>query len=94
MGDLNIDLFKSNYDFETTFYSQNLIPTVSGATHEKPGCRPSLIDNIFVNNTGNLHSSGILENRVSHHYPIFCFMDYCLSHKADEVIKCPKYDYC
>ena len=93
MGDINIDLLKDSREFETTFYSHNLIPTVSGATRQKPGCTPSLIDNIFVNSTGNLLNSGILENKVSHHSPIFCFMNYCLSSNPEEV-KCPKYDYC
>ena len=71
-----------------------MIPTVSEATHEKPGCRPSLIDNLFVNSTGNVLSSGILEYKVSHHSPIFCFMDYYITPSIGEEIKCPKYDYC
>ena len=94
MGDLNIDLLKNNPEFETSFYSKNLIPTISGATHEKPGCTPSLIDNIFINCSENLISSGILENKVSHHSPIFCFMNHFLPPENDEHIKCPKYDYC
>ncbi len=38
MGDLNIDLLKGSQKFETSFYSHNLIPTISEATHEKPDC--------------------------------------------------------
>ena len=95
MGDTNIDLLKGNQEFETLFYSHNYIPTVSGATHQKPGCAPSLIDNIFVNNTGNFLKSGILESKVSHHSPIFCFMDYSIPVQNEENNKCPpKYDYC
>ena len=48
MGDTNIDLLKNNQEFETTFYSHNFVPTISEATHEKPNCIPSLIDNIFI----------------------------------------------
>ena len=94
MGDINIDLLKRNQEFETTFYSSNLIPTISMATHEKPGCIPSLIDNIFVNSPENLLNAGILENKVSHHSPIFCFMNHFVALKNEEGIKCPKYDYC
>ena len=32
MGDLNIDLLKRSDEFETTFYSRNIIPTISEAT--------------------------------------------------------------
>ena len=43
--------FKTNSslasEFEEMMFSKNLIPTVSQATHERPGCKPSLIDNIL-----------------------------------------------
>ena len=73
IGDFNIDLFNQNSEFEQTIYSHNLIPTISIATHEKPGCNPSLIDNILVNSSCGVLKSGVLENLVSHHSPIFCF---------------------
>ena len=92
MGDTNIDLLKSNQEFETIFYSHNFVPTISEATHEKPNCTPSLIDNIFINSTENLLNSGILDHKISHHSPIFCFMNYSLLQTAEDV-KCPKYDY-
>ena len=97
MGDLNIDLFKATKDsqeFQTSFYSKNLIPTISEATHEKPGCEPSLIDNILINCSENLISSGNLESKVSHHSPIFCFMNHFLPLENDDQVKIPKYDYC
>ena len=64
------------------------------ATHEKPGCTPSLIDNIFINSSENLLNSGILESKVSHHSPIFCFLNDFTPPKNEEEIKYPKYDYC
>ena len=94
LGDFNIDLLKNNKEFETSFYSYNIIPTISLATHEKPGCVPSLIDNIFINSTENLIYSGALERKISHHSPVFCFMNICTPIKVNEQIKCPKYDYC
>ena len=94
MGDFNIDLLKQCQEFETSFYSYNLIPTISLATHEKPGCSPSFIDNIFINSSENLINSGTLEEKISHHSPIFCFMNYFLPTSDDSQPKCPKYDYC
>ena len=97
MGDLNINLLKDDTDsheFQTSFYSKHLIPTISGATHEKPGCEPSLIDNILINCSENLISSGILERKVSHHAPVFCFMNQFLPPETNEQVKFPKYDYC
>ena len=46
-------------------FSINLIPTIFLAIHEKPGCTPSLIDNILLNSTKNLIASGVLQSRVS-----------------------------
>ena len=89
---MNIDLLKSSQEFETTFYSNNFVPTISEATREKPNCTPSLIDNIFINYTGTLINSGILEHKISHHSPVFCFMN-CNLPQTAERIKCPKYDY-
>ena len=54
-GDFNINLLSSSCkSFEEIMFSNNLIPTISLATHEKPGCTPSLIDNILLNSTENL----------------------------------------
>ena len=94
LGDFNIDLLKDSRTFETSFYSNNIIPSISIATHEKPGCIPSLIDNIFINSTENLICSGILDRKVSHHAPLFCFMNLHEPLKKEEKIKIPKYDYC
>ena len=74
MGDFNIDLFRPNNEYESTIYGNNFIPTIALATHEKPGCTPTLIDNILLNSTGNLITAGVLENRVSHHSPVFCYL--------------------
>ena len=65
MGDFNIDLLQPNTEFEGTLYSNNRIPIITMATHDKPGCKSSLIDNIFINTSSSLHSSGILEDITS-----------------------------
>ena len=74
-GDYNIDLLSRGSDeFEQSIYEKNLIPTISIATHEKPGCKASLIDNILTNSTGKLLLSGVLKSRVSHHFQIIMSM--------------------
>ena len=94
MGDFNIDLLQPNAEFESILYSNNMIPIISMATHEKPGCKPSLIDNIFINTSECLECAGILEHKISHHSPVFCFLNYCKPPIKEEENKCPKYDYC
>ena len=52
-GDFNVDLLQSSSSpFEQIIYSNNFVPTISLATHER-NSTPSLIDNILTNSTGN-----------------------------------------
>ena len=71
-----------------------MIPVISLATHEKPGCAPTLIDNILINSTESLIGAGVLESRVSHHFPIFCVVDCNASREESSDAVNPKYDYC
>ena len=77
LGDFNFNLFdaSSSNSFENSLFCNNMIPVISLATHEKPGCAPTLIDNILMNTTENLVGAGVLESRVSHHFPIFCIIN-------------------
>ena len=78
LGDFNDDLFRpDSQKFEHTIYSNNMIPLISLATHFKPGCNPSLIDNILTNSSENIKMTGVFESGVSHHHhhPIFCFFE-------------------
>ena len=96
LGDFNFNLFDSSTSsgFENSIFCNNMIPVISVTTHEKPGCAPSLIDNILTNSTDNLIGAGVLESRVSHHFPIFCIVD-CNSPKEETLdANLPKYDYC
>lgn len=93
MGDFNINLLANATEFENTIYASNLIPTISIATHEKPGCLPTLIDNILTNSTDNLLVSGVLESRISHHFPIFCVLDCPIKTGKNKSTSPPKYDY-
>ena len=94
MGDFNIDLLKPNSDFESSFYCNNMIPIISIATHEKQECKPSLIDNIFINTSETLEIAVVLDNKISHHSPIFCFLNHCNPSIQVNELKSPKYDYC
>ena len=96
-GDFNLDLLAQGRnigEFEQTIYSNNLIPLISIATHAKPGCNESLIDNILVNSTERVLGSGILESKISHHNPIFCFISCNIKESQNDTKPKPKYDYC
>ena len=92
-GDFNIDLHKPNNEYENLFYSHGYIPTISIKTHEKLGCTPSCIDNIFVNSWEAVSRTGVLCNRVSAHFPLFCTLaiDHCHNVNTRGV---PRYDTC
>ena len=97
LGDFNFNLFDSGASsaFENSLFSNNMIPMISVTTHEKPGCEPTLIDNIMTNTTDNLIGAGVLESRVSHHFPIFCIMNCSSCHDEESQRQdLPKYDYC
>ena len=98
-GDFNINLFKNDSNksnFENIFFGNCFIPTISIATHEKPGCDPSCIDNMFVSNIDNVVGSGVLhEIKVSHHNPTICFYDMKIDIDSDDDKESmPKFDYC
>ena len=71
-----------------------MIPLISLATHFKPGCNPSLIDNILTNSSENIQSAGVFESGVSHHHPIFCFIKDETPKIENSSNRDPKYDYC
>ena len=97
-GDFNIDLLTANsYDkseFEQIIYSNNYVPLISLATHAKPGCQMSLIDNVLVNSTNSIIHSGVLKSKVSHHNPIFSVIECKQKCSSNELPALPKYDYC
>ena len=98
MGDFNLNLFADNiYSYENTVFSRGYIPTISLATHEKPGCMPSCIDNIFTNSPYIISKSFVLESRVSHHHPIVSVVNLtnCQCNPTDNSDPIfPTYDYC
>ena len=92
-GDFNMNLHKPNNEYESMFYSHGYIPTISLHTHEKPGCEPSCIDNIFINSWDAVLQTGVLCNRVSAHFPIFCTLN--IEHSsAIKGNRATRYDTC
>ena len=75
MGDFNIDLHNNNSnmvnEFEETVLTAGFTPIISLHTHEKPNCRKTCIDNIITNDVENVLISGTIEDKLSHHLPIF-----------------------
>ena len=75
MGDFNIDLHNNNSnmvnEFEETVLTAGFTPIISLHTHEKPNCRKTCIDNIITNDIKNVLISGTIEDKISHHLPIF-----------------------
>ena len=51
-------------------------------------------NNIFINTTEALEIAGVLDNKISHHSPIFCFLNHCNPSIQVNELKSPKYDYC
>ena len=96
LGDFNFNMFdrKISGGFENMLFSNNMIPLISVTTHEKPGCEVSLIDNILTNSTDNLIAAGVLDIRVSHHYPIFCILDCQSPINNEKSLAKAKYDFC
>ena len=94
-GDFNIDLFKQeSQQFESNIYGNNMIPLISQATHFKPDCNPSLLDNVLTNSIENVIMAGVLEGGVSHHHPVICFIDDNMPKIDKNSNFTPKYDYC
>ena len=76
MGDFNINMFdhgKSNTvsQFEEVTLGLGFSPLISKATHAKPGCSETCIDNILTNIVENTILSGVIELGVSHHHALF-----------------------
>ena len=89
MGDFNLDLFSNSSSnnisqFEDTFLANGLYPLISIATHEKPHCKKTCIDNIFTNDIDNIIHSGTLSNRLAHHAPIFSLSKINISADVNE----------
>ena len=92
-GDFNLDMLTPTIsDYKDTIYGHGFAPLISIATHFKPGCKPSCIDNILTNSTDNIIKSGVCESAASHHLPIFCLIQSSCKISEDEP-NLHRYDY-
>ena len=97
-GDFNINLLDKNSPalkkFEELIFSHSYAPLISIATHFKPNCNSSCIDNILSLNPENVLATGVLNSSVSHHAPVFCISSIKLTPEQKKDPKnLPKYDY-
>ena len=98
MGDFNINLFKDckiTSLFEESILSNGFFPTISIATHYKPNCKKSCIDNILTNSLESILSSNVVSSDISHHQSMVLLTQLC-----ESVVKTPpknnnsnSYDY-
>ena len=92
-GDFNIDLLKNTaVEFEDIIYGNGFAPLISIATHFKPGCNPSCIDNILTNSIDSIITSGVCKTVSNHHCPIFCLTS-AKWKPCESESNVPKYDY-
>ena len=92
-GDFNVDLHKNTAaEYEDILYSNGFAPLISIATHFKPGCNPSCIDNILTNSTDTIIKSGVCSTVSNHHCPIFCLTS-TMWNPCETEPNSPKYDF-
>ena len=90
---------QSNYTstFEESIFCNGFTPVISTATHKKPNCRFTCIDNIFVNNHERVINSCTLESHISHHRSLILAYslkaDPCTSGKPIKPKSKISYDY-
>ncbi|KAL5258808.1 hypothetical protein ACHWQZ_G009312 [Mnemiopsis leidyi] len=98
VGDFNIDLHDKNNNvvarYEDILFSKGFFPLVSLATHIKPGCKPSCIDNIVSNDVDSIIATGTLKDHITHHSPIFQIFNRKLESTRNNLKFKQYYDYC
>ena len=91
-GDFNLDLLKYDNDicvsrFLNLMLENNLNPCITEPTRIIDTSKPSLIDNIFVNNINNTTSGNILEKISYDHLPNFVLFESENTHNIKNNIK-------
>ena len=80
--------------YEDILFSKGFFPLVSLATHEKPGCKPSCIDNVLSNDVESIVATGTLKDLVTHHSAIFQIFNRNLESSKNNQKYKQYYDYC
>ena len=76
LGDYNINLLHASPSpledrFQEITFTCGFSPTISIPTHQMPHCARTCIDNIHSNDIDCTITTGVITDRISHHYPIF-----------------------
>ena len=75
MGDFNMDLFTTDCpiiaEYEEVILTNGFSPLISTYTHQQPDCRKTCIDNILTNSFEDIHCTGSIIDKLSHHLPVF-----------------------
>ena len=97
-GDFNIDLHNCNTTdiekLENILFSRGFYPTISTITHEKPGCKPSCIDNIITNDIESVFVLVTIPNTITHHHQVFQIFESTTSKLNNNNKITQYYDYC
>ena len=99
MCDYNIDMFKDNKitsAFEELFISHGFFPSISIATHVRPNCRNSCLDNILTNSPDLVLSSCTINSDISHNRSVILITQLqCLHRDTNpQITSKPTYDFC
>ena len=96
LGDFNINLFERNAHvktFEETYMCNGFSPIISCSTHNKPHCKNSCIDNIFVRNI-TIANNGTIKTDISHHKSLFSVSETEQTGPTKTESNCFKVYYC
>lgn len=96
LGDFNsnlLDIHTNSQIFEDTIFRNNLYPTISIATHMRPNCNKSCIDNILTSEIDSVLLSGVLSNRIGEHSLVFSFVSVDSSSSVSKEKQLRFYDY-
>lgn len=96
LGDFNSNLLNvqtSSQLFEDTLLRNNMYPTISLATHFRPNCKNSCIDNILTSEIDHVLLSGVLNDRIGDHAFIFTFTSIPTENSTEKLKLVRYYDY-
>ena len=96
LGGFNINLFEKHAPvkaFEETYMCNGFNPIISCSTHNKPSCKNSCINNIFVKNV-NITNNGTIKTDISHHKSLFSISEIEQTGPTNTGSNCFKVYYC
>ena len=93
LGDFNVNFLNlagpDEDMLEELIFTHGFAPTVSIPTHKMPHCSKTCIDNIHTNDIHSSTLSGVIDDKNSHHRPIFCLKQLPTSINQEQTPKTP-----